>query len=77
MSELDDFILQRKAVEFALMSFADYSSDEERMKYLRDQFTNIPYLKLYFELSKVELNAKLDKLHDLRIAFQLERRQGK
>ena len=44
-----------KAIEFALESFADYENEEERRKFLRQNFTAVPHLKIYYKLTEEAL----------------------
>ena len=52
----------KKAIQFALGSFADYESEEERRKFLRQNFTAVPGLKTYFGFSEDKLQDALSAL---------------
>lgn len=64
ISELDKLKLNVRAINFVIVSFEDFSSNDERIEYLRSQFDNVPFLKLYVDLSKEQLNVRIDKFMD-------------
>jgi hypothetical protein len=68
MADIAEIKEKIKAVEFALGTFADYENEEERRKFLRQNFTAVPGLKTYFGFSE-------DKLQDEKKQLQDEKKQ--
>jgi hypothetical protein len=62
-----------KAIEFALESFADYENEEERRNFLRQNFTAIPHLKIYFDLAKEALRTEKSNSEKKENALQTEK----
>jgi hypothetical protein len=62
MTNLAEIQSKIRAIEFALESFADYENEEERRKFLRQNFTAIPRLKIYFDLAEEALHIKKNAL---------------
>ena len=67
MADITEIQSEIKAVKFALDSFADYENEEERRKFLRQNFTAVPGLKTYFGFSETELKDALNKLQEKEI----------
>ena len=59
-----------KAIEFALESFADYENEEERRKFLRQNFTAVPHLKIYYELTEEALQTEENILQKMENTLQ-------
>ena len=53
-----------KAVKVALASFAEYVSEVDRGNFLREKFSTMPELKIYFNFSDPELKEVLSKLQE-------------
>jgi hypothetical protein len=65
MADIAEIQLEIKAVKFALGTFADYESEEERRNFLRQNFTAVPGLKTYFGFSEDKLQDALNKLQEM------------
>ena len=65
MADISEIQLEIKAMKFALGTFADYENEEERRKFLRENFTAIKELKTYFSFSEDKLQDTLNKLQIL------------
>ena len=64
MADITEIQLKIKAVEFSLGSFADYEIEEERRKFLRQNFSAVPGLKTYFDFPRDKLQDALNKLQE-------------
>jgi hypothetical protein len=64
MGDINDIQAEIKAVKVALDSFADYEVEQDRIVFLKQQFTAVPKLKTYFGYSQEKLQDMLLKLQD-------------
>lgn len=75
MTDIAEIQSEIEAVKFALRSFADYNKneEEERINFLRKNFTAVPGLKTYFGYPQDKLRDALDKLRDVLDKLQDEK----
>ena len=64
MADIADIQLKIKAVEFTLSTFADFENEEERRSFLRQNFTAVSGLKIYFDFTKDELKDEKKQLQE-------------
>lgn len=58
-SELDDVLAEINAMNFALKSFEKHSTNEARIKFLKEHINQFPYLSIYLRFSEDELKTFL------------------